>query len=459
MSINKIIVNTTTGAQAATSINSTIDLAEAAATLGANEFTGDQLITGTSKQIFPVPQDPNEFTNIAKVTGAVQSGINIEEINFAFAPTNPNSAISNSWLLEAYTDSTFTEGSEISLGFNRGKIQLANSIGSLALMTVLNNPNNNLTTLAAFADNMFIGANAAQTRNGISIGHTALPNLNLRGTNINTFASQLTHNGELEVFGQVGLFGDVVINNGNFDVNGNLNVNGAANFTGGNLVVQDANISIQGTGNLSVTGFTSFSNNVNINTGNFDVQNGNFSVNGQVATTGDFIHSGDLTIFDGSINMQPGTQVNTPVIDAGIARVSDFLVVGDSIGSGDGLTVNNTDFVITPVASLPAGVEGQIAFSGGFMWAYFQGDWQQINTTIPPPPVEQFFSEYDASSAAAACTSETISEVWTDTWWFVGGYLWTDEGKTTLAADGFYKFGDNAYELVNGEMVSETACA
>lgn len=247
MSINKIIVNTTTGADAATSINSTIDLAEAAATLGANEFTGDQLINGTSKQIFPVPQDPNEFTNIAKVTGAVQGGINIDEINFAFAPDG-NSIISNSWLLEAYTDSTFTQGSEITLGFNRGRMQVANSIGSQAVMTVLNNPGNNLTTFAAFADNMIIGANAAQTRTVITVGHNALPNLNLRGTLINSTGT-INHTGSLNVSNAAG----TSTTSGTLNHTGGFTVNSASTNIGltanqFNVTAPNSNMS----GNLNV---------------------------------------------------------------------------------------------------------------------------------------------------------------------------------------------------------------
>jgi hypothetical protein len=77
----------------------------------------------------------------------------------------------------------------------------------------------------------------------------------------------------------------------------------------------------------------------------------------------------------------------------------------------------------------------------------------------PQPGPEQFFSEYDDSDAQAACSSEDVREVWTDTGWFVGGFLYTDDQLSNPADDGYYKFGDNVYELVSGEMVDEIACS
>lgn len=287
MSINTIIVDTTTGADAATSINAVINLVNAGGFAGATGLTGATGAEGATGLAGATGAGLNGATGLTGATGlngatgvagtlpfaitapAAENGVPIinvtgsningtayDNVLFSFQDfPSFGDPYKDAFAIEYYNDLNFTFGSEFLLnGVRAGFSTFAKQVGASgpgqANLSV-RDLGNGKTSVNMFADFIEVGAVAASTRDAINIGHTALPNLNLKGTNINS--------------------------------TGTINHTGAANFTGGNLVVQDANISIQGTGNLSVTGFTSFSNNVNINTGNFDVQNGDLTVNGFIA--------------------------------------------------------------------------------------------------------------------------------------------------------------------------------
>jgi len=181
MSINKIIVNTTTGQEAADSINEVIDLAEAAATLGPNEFTGDQLVNGNDKQVFAEPSEGR--INIAEVTGVASAIENFDQTTSGFRKDEIAGVgfSGNAWFSEVYTDENRVQGSEIFVGGQRTRLlnKSNDGIGN-AVLDFVSIPSGGLAgkTQAIFgADRMFIGG-PVFTRDLIFIGHDTLPSLN-----------------------------------------------------------------------------------------------------------------------------------------------------------------------------------------------------------------------------------------------------------------------------------------
>jgi len=190
MSINKIIVNTTTGQQAADSINEVIDLAEAAATLGSNEFTGDQLVNGNDKQVFAEPSEGR--INIAEVTGVASAIANFNQTAFGFRKDElPGLAGSgNAWFSEVYTDETRVQGSEIFVGGQKSRIVMRSNDGigvaGVDLTAIDSGANAGKTQALIGADRMFIGG-PVFTRDFIVVGHANLPLFRVDAQSINLF--------------------------------------------------------------------------------------------------------------------------------------------------------------------------------------------------------------------------------------------------------------------------------
>lgn len=136
---------------------------------------------------------------------------------------------------------------------------------------------------------------------------------------------------------------------------------------------------------------------------------------------------------------------------------ADNIVIGKSDTNSITTIIGRT--IVAPIDDLPeTGIPGQITFQGGNMWVYINGQWNQVQFVPAQPQTEQYFTPYSDVDAETACSSETIEEVWTDTGWFVGGFLYTDDELTNPAANGFYVFNDNVYEVDGGEMVSSNPC-
>ncbi len=226
MSINNIVVNTTTGQEAADSINDVIDLIngggfegatgltgatglEGATGLtgatglegatgpqgsqgeaGATGLTGSTGLTGATgpEQDLPfsiaAPAN-NVQENIVSLSGASIGGDSYDLANFTIANyPSFGRPFENTFLLEYFDSGQFNYGHQLSLN-GRGIVidGKAKDTGNGTRISV-EALDNGTTRSIIFADVINIGANAAQTREVINIGHNALPTLNQ--TSLNT---------------------------------------------------------------------------------------------------------------------------------------------------------------------------------------------------------------------------------------------------------------------------------
>ena len=244
--IDNIIVNITTGQEAADSLNAVIDLVNEGGLIGATGFTGatgpqgeqglegasgaagldgatgpqgfagatgpqgDQGLEGaTGPQGFDGatgpqgdigatgPQQALPFVTAAPATDTqidlfsvtdISIGgddfdiANIGIVNYGAGFGIP---LTNTFSIEQWDSDLYNFGHQ--LGVNGRNIFLegfAKTTGNQSLISI-NALNDNTTLATIFADVIDIGANATQTRTSVNVGHSTLPDLNLTGVNVN----------------------------------------------------------------------------------------------------------------------------------------------------------------------------------------------------------------------------------------------------------------------------------
>jgi hypothetical protein len=228
--IDNIVVNSTTGAQAATSLNAVIDLVNAGGftgatgaqgftgatglngldgATGAQGFTGATGLNGLDGATGPQgfdgatgltgatgPQQALPFgvtapatdtqVDVISVTGASVGGDNYEVVNFTFANyPGFGTAFQDGFVFEYFDTTGFNYGSQLGLNGKTFYTEVYAKTSGHQAQIKIEELSNTDTRATIYADEILIGANATQTREVITIGHAALPNLNLDGVNVN----------------------------------------------------------------------------------------------------------------------------------------------------------------------------------------------------------------------------------------------------------------------------------
>jgi hypothetical protein len=164
-----------------------------------------------------------------------------------------------------------------------------------------------------------------------------------------------------------------------------------------------------------------------------------------IGTTGPY----QIAEFQSQTNFTDGTATfKVPLI------VSGGIVV-------TGLATFNNDTVISPIDTLPAGIPGQIAISGGAMHVYINAQWNEVAfvSTPPPPVLSPYTLTYSDMSSTDACSAVGGMTYYSSNL-TTGGTLYTDSAGTLAADNGWYSDGSNWYEVSGsaGEVVNYGTC-